>query len=126
MTDQPKTAHPNCAASGCPCLGSMTRNTTGTDEWFCAYHFSAEGKRWTAVTAELQRLGWLVAITKDIRARRYDAASAAKVIAMNQSGHLQQEPHESEMKYLARLEGTLQDACKPPAEPPKSMFQAET
>lgn len=65
MTD---TAHPNCAAHSCPMLGCMSRSTTGSTEWYCGAHFGAEGKRWEEIMAELQRLGWLVSITRELHA----------------------------------------------------------
>lgn len=120
MTD---TAHPNCAAHSCPCLGSMSRSTTGSTEWYCAIHFGADGKRWGDVTAELQRLAWLVTLTRDLRtyggAKDWtDARDAAadKVIRLNQSSHLVRGDHESLGAWLARLESVLHTACAIPAQ----------
>ena len=127
MNDQPKTAHPNCMAHGCPCLGSMTRSTTGVHEdgagWLCFAHFGAEGRRWPEITAELNRLGWLVAIARDVRAHRFkNMAAHSKQIKLNQSSHLMPTNPETAVQYIARLEGALQQACAAPPPETKSMF----
>lgn len=119
----------NCGANGCPMLGTMSRSTTGVKEdgapWLCFIHFGAEGKRWPQITAELQRLAWLVDITRNIRARRYDEKAAAKEIALNQSKHLLKGNQESLAGYLARLETVLQQACAAPAPETPPLFNQE-
>lgn len=129
MSDGPKTAHPNCSAHHCPCLGTMSRSTTGSDEWFCFIHFSTEPKRWGDISAELNRLGWLVAITRALRLangneKAWCALSACqKEIKLNQSSHLERGAHEGLTAWLIRLEGALQQTCAAPAPETVSMFE---
>jgi len=114
-------AHPNCAAHGCPCLGVMTRSTTGTTEWYCAIHFGAQAARWQAITAELRRLDWLVQITRNLRGAGWKEIpsvmdAAHRAIALNTSNHLRcgADGHKMESlgQWLNRLEQALADACR--------------
>lgn len=135
MSDEPKTAHPNCGAHGCPCLGTMSRSTTGVKEdgapWLCFIHFGADPKRWGQITAELSRLGWLVAITRALRLangheKTWVALSGCqKEIKLNQSSHLERGASENLTQWLIRLETTLQQACAAPAPETASMFDKE-
>lgn len=113
----------NCTAHGCPLHGTMTRSTSGVKEdgagWLCLLHFAAEGKRWPAITAELNRLGWLAAITRDLRARGWtNYGSHEKAIRLNQSSHLLVSDRENLHAYLIRLESALQQACAEPETAP--------
>lgn len=113
MSDQNHSIY--CAANGCPMLGSLSRGTTGGAEFWCFLHFGAKADRWHAITAELQRLGWLVKITQQVRAAGpgFDVIEKAanKEITLNQSSHLLRGDHESLAKWLRRLEDTLRIAC---------------
>lgn len=105
-----------CAANGCPQLGVQSSSATGSSDWYCSIHFGCKPCTAHAITAELQRLDWLVKITQGIRAansRNWDKAEAAmsKEITLNQSSHLLRGDHESLPKWLARLEDTLRIAC---------------
>lgn len=105
-----------CAANGCPCLATNSSSSTGGGEWWCFLHFGCKPGTAHAITAELQRLDWLVKITQGIRAansKNWDKAEAAmnKEISLNQSGHLLRGDKESLPKWLARLEDTLRIAC---------------
>lgn len=102
----------NCAAHGCPMLGVMTRSTTGSNEWYCSIHFGAPASRWSQITSELLRLGWLVKITRDLRAGRCDVKEANREMAMAQSNYLQMGEHEYAHQWLVRLEKVLADSCK--------------
>jgi|SRR6185312_5758904 len=104
-------------------VGSQSTGTTGWDhgaQYYCFLHFGCKPGTAHAITAELQRLAWLVKITQGIRAqgdcRGWDKIEAAmnKEIALNQSSHLLRADHESLPKWLARLEDTLRIACAAP------------
>jgi len=105
-----------CAANGCPMLGTQSSSATGGSDWYCALHFGCKSGTAHAITAELQRLSWLVRITQGVRAansKGWDKVEAAmnKEIVLNQSSHLLRGDHESLPKWLARLEDTLRIAC---------------
>lgn len=104
----------NCSAHGCPMLGTMTRSTTGSKEWYCGIHFGAPAARWGEITHELLRLKWLVDITRALRAGHI--GDAHKQMAMNQSSHLKRGDHETLAQWLIRLEKTLHEACQEPAQ----------
>lgn len=112
MSDQ--ISYCNCAAHGCPMLGVMTRSTTGSNEWFCSIHFGAPAARWHEITRELNRLGWLVTITRNLRAGV--VGDAHKEMTLNQSKYLHRGDHESMTQWLVRLEKVLSDSCKEPAQ----------
>ncbi|SNT33634.1 hypothetical protein SAMN06265795_12636 [Noviherbaspirillum humi] len=57
----------DCAAHGCPMLGSLTSSTTGTSEWLCWFHFGKEPVQWQSITAQLREVGWLVDALRNIR-----------------------------------------------------------
>lgn len=119
MNDEPKHGHPNCAAHACPCLGTMTRSTTGTDKWFCGYHFTADPSRWGQVTDELNRLVWLVKMVRWLRAGAPSAewGEHKQALVLNQSKHLACGPQESQAQWLRRLEGTLYESCRERQQP---------
>lgn len=107
----------NCAAHSCPMLGVMSRSTTGSKEWYCGIHFGAPANRWGQITDELNRLGWLVTITRNLRAATVQNVQAVikaahKEIALNQSGHLRMSDNEDAHRWLIRLEDTLFHACQ--------------
>lgn len=103
----------NCAAHMCPCLGVMTRSTTGSKEWYCSIHFGAPATRWSEITGELLRLKWLVDITRRIRAGRFNVEEVNKEMALNQCNYLQMQESEYAHQWLIRLEGVLTKSCKP-------------
>jgi hypothetical protein len=93
----------------------MSRSTSGTSEWFCFAHFGAEPDQWQAVTAELNRLRWLVDVTRSIRDNALSnpagwnavEAAAHKELALAQRKDLRRSANESINQWLARLENVL-------------------
>jgi len=113
--------HVNCAAHACPMLGTSTRSTSGTTEWYCSIHFGAQAARWQAITWELRRLEWLVQITRNLRGATWKEIPAVmdaahKAIALNTSNHLRMGADGHKMEtlghWLNRLEQALADACR--------------
>lgn len=113
----PDAATCDCHAWGCNMLGTSTRSTTGGKDWLCWLHMAAEPSRWQAITAELNRLSWLVAATRLIREHHdkptFKAISAEiyKSIALAQRSDLQQQDHEYPQEWGIRLEGILAASC---------------
>lgn len=109
--------HTTCAASGCPMLATHSRSTTGGD-WYCFAHFAAPPGKTGHITDELNRLGWLVQIVRDLRAvpvlKNFDAieAAARKEITLCQRNDLQCKDSESPAQWMVRLEGVLAKSCK--------------
>jgi hypothetical protein len=108
----------NCAANGCPGIGSMSASTAGWDhgaQFYCFLHFGCKPGRQHAITNELQRLAWLVRITQQVRGAGADwdkvEEGCNKEIRINQSSYLLRGDHESLPKWLARLEDCLRIAC---------------
>lgn len=98
--------------------GTMSRGTTGGAPFYCFLHFGCKPGSAHAITAEVQRLSWLVKVTQRIRASGGDdskwielQADSNKEIRLNQSSHLLRGDRESLPKWLARLEDTLRIAC---------------
>lgn len=108
-----------CAAHNCPMLGSSTTSTSGTTEWYCFIHFGAEAKHWPHISAELNRLGWLVDIVRGLRKLTYTKVvppgfmeDARKAIALCQRSDLQPRDTETIPGWMIRLEGVLAQSCK--------------
>jgi hypothetical protein len=107
-----------CAAPHCPMAGTSTRKI-GSGEWLCHIHLGAHTDRWHAVTLELNRLAWLVAATRAIRAYADDAKQWAEVgpriykkIELSQRGDLQQKMQdENRRQWGIRLENVLAESC---------------
>lgn len=105
----------NCKAWACPMLGTMSRSTSGTSEWFCFAHFAAEPDQWQAITAEMNRLRWLVDQTRTIRENAlsnplgWNAVEDAvnRELMLAQRKDLQRKNSESINQWLARLESVL-------------------
>lgn len=118
MSDQGEYGHVNCAAFGCNLMGTMTRATSGSKEWWCFLHFGAEPEHWGAITTELRRLSWLVDVTRKIREGAHEPhgwraleSALHKEILLSQRKDLCRGDHESITKWLLRLEGVLQLSC---------------
>lgn len=105
-----------CSANGCPQLGVRSSSATGGSDWYCSMHYGCRPGTAHTITAELQRLGWLVKIAQGVRAngggKGWDKIERAmeKEIKLNQSGHLLR-GNESLTKWLLRLDDTLVLAC---------------
>jgi hypothetical protein len=109
--------HTACSAPCCPALATHSRSTTGGD-WFCFLHFAAPPGKTGHITAELQRLAWLVRIVRDLRAlpvtKNYPAVEAAahKEMALCQRNDLRSKDSETASAWMIRLEGVLSASCK--------------
>lgn len=109
----------DCAAHGCPMYGTSSRSTTGGTDWYCFIHFGAEAKDWPHINAELNRLGWLVKIVRELRQLAYVkgfpskfTADARQAITLSQRGDLQMRIDEATVDWMIRLEGILAQSCK--------------
>jgi hypothetical protein len=109
----------DCAAHHCPLYGTSTRSTSGTTEWYCFIHFGAEARDWPHISAELNRLGWLVDIVRGLRKLAYTKVvppgfmeEARKAIALCQRSDLQPRETETTVGWMIRLEGVLAQSCK--------------
>jgi hypothetical protein len=110
--------HSACAAGSCPMLATNSRSTTGSGDWLCFIHFGADKDDWFHISAELQRLKWLVDVVRDLRALPIKKnwptveTEARKSIALSQRGDLQMNERESAPAWMIRLEGVLAQSCK--------------
>lgn len=117
MNTDTQVDHTACSASSCPMLATHSRSTTGHD-WFCFLHFAAPPGKSGHITAELQRLAWLVAIVRDLRAlpvtKNFPAVEAAanKEMALAQRNDLRCKDSETAAAWMIRLEGVLAASCK--------------
>lgn len=118
-----------CKAYGCPCLGTMSTNTKGANDWVCGFHFPHDAGEWQAITVELNRMRWLATAIGKLRlAYSCDrdvwaqAATAAKrEIALNMRSDLLPAKDEIGSVWIARLDKALTDACKPPKSTQESL-----
>jgi hypothetical protein len=108
-----------CAAYGCPMPGSMSSSTGGTNEWFCRVHFGRNPGSWQHITAELNRLGWLVHAVVTMR-RDYGSVAwpetftaATKAMRAAQRGDLTHAKGETVADWLKRLDAALEQGSVP-------------
>lgn len=124
MSEHEPRAYVHCHAYGCQMLGCMTRSTSGTNEWLCFLHFAAEPDDWQAITAEVNRLDWLVKVIKTVRLNQMNANVNAWVPPVNKEIKLAQRSDlcwngvESMGKWSMRLEKVLSDSCRAVLNPP--------
>lgn len=106
-----------CAAYGCPLVGTSSSSTQGSDEWWCFAHFGLDYGQVQAATSELHRVAWLTAAVRDVRDVRRVAPGTAEsraafaLIANELTLHgrkdLLHNPPESRRQWLGRLETAL-------------------
>lgn len=134
MSEHAPLAFKNCQAYGCPLDGTSTRSTSGSQEWFCGIHFSAEPDHWQAISVELNRLSWLAKIARTTREKQYDyrvndwIPPLNKECMLGQRKDLQYQHPESLNSWLGRIEGVLMDSAKAacaPAQRPLTPPQGE-
>lgn len=104
--------HSLCMAHGCNMIASMSLSTKG-DDWCCFIHVKAERDDWQAITAELNRLGWLVEAVKCIRANAPEKkmVEVRRNIGLAQRSDLLRKESESAQQWYVRLENVLAESC---------------
>lgn len=110
-----------CLANGCPCAGNMMTSTSGGDEWLCWQHLKAPASQWQSITAEMNRLHYLVDATKQLRAvgtMPFDKAEAAMkringaLRVAQRSDLCYKAEDEHRYGWLSRLENELAKAAR--------------
>lgn len=109
--------HTTCAASGCPMLATHSRGTNGESEWLCFIHAAAEHGDRQRVTHELQRLGWIVHVVRELRAGRQITGDMHRSFVMAQRSDLSRKESEARSTWMIRLETVLKQSCKDSASP---------
>lgn len=110
--------HSLCAAYGCPCKGTMTQSTSGSDKWFCGHHFAQDAIAWQRITAELNRLGYIVSAMQKITASRDKEDWPAvyreirQELGINQRNNLLCQPQEGVSHWYARLDAELRNGVR--------------
>ncbi len=108
-----------CCAYGCPMPGSMSASTTGTSEWQCWLHFGASPGKWQRISADLNRVSWLVTsittMRRDYGGKREKWAEtyrdAVQAIRANQRTDLLRAKDETLPLWFARLDSALRACC---------------
>lgn len=110
-----------CMAHGCPCAGSFTTSTSGGNDWACWQHLRAERSDWQRITAEMNRLRYLVDACSAIRSTGSKDRETSKAILaqVNQSLRAAQRsdlcysPEDKTVYgWLCRLESALSAAAR--------------
>lgn len=104
--------HSTCAAAGCPMIATHNRGTNGEGEWLCFIHAAAEQGDRLRITHELQRLGWIVHVVRELRAGRQITGEMHRSFVMAQRGDLSRKESEARSTWMIRLETVLQQSCK--------------
>lgn len=109
----------NCHAYGCPMLGTMSTSTTGPKaDWLCWIHFGADAGQWQQITAELNRVIWLVEAIGILRhanrgERWVQAVNAArKRLIGGQRSDLLPAKGDTAVAWISRLETELKAIAK--------------
>lgn len=120
-----------CAAFGCPCKGTMTNSTGGTDKWYCSHHFGRDAISWSKITAELNRLGFIAEALQKINghAGKHDWKEVYRRIQqdlqVNMRADLLRQSDESLSAWYLRLDAELYKACKGSKPAPELPLQTE-
>ncbi len=101
-----------CAASACPMLATHSRGTNGESQWLCFIHVKAEPDDWFHISAELNRLKWLVGIVRTLRAHGKTTAEHRQACVQAQRSDLWIKDTETPAQWMVRLEGVLAQSCK--------------
>lgn len=118
-----------CAAYGCPCLGTTTNSTGGSDKWFCGYHAGTDAISWARISNELNRLSFIVLAMEKINTyrSRYEWTKVYREIQnelrLNQRGDLLLVEGESVSAWYRRLDAELEKVCKGSKPPPELPLQ---
>lgn len=102
--------HSQCGA-GCGMLATNSRATNGTGEWLCFIHFLAEYEDRYRITAELNRMRWLVDIVRTLRAGGNLTPEMQQNFVLAQRSDLKQKESEWPREWMIRLEGVLAKSC---------------
>jgi len=112
-----------CSAYGCPMPGSMSSSTNGASEWQCWMHFGQPMGRWQQITADLNRMQWLVTTLVKLR-RDYGSRlwpdtyrEAVQAIKAAQRSDLLIAKDERPSQWFMRLDAALREACAPEPAP---------
>src|SRR5258706_12457831 len=108
-----------CHASGCPCLGTMSTDTSGENKkWYCSVHFRQDGDAQQRITNELMRMSWLVGVIEAIRNSYindgWDSDATNYHFQMNNRNDLKYGKDVNDNlagSYLRRLESELRKSC---------------
>jgi len=103
-----------CEATGCCMIGAMSRSTKGESRWYCFIHMASEPDDWMLKTNEINRLAWLVGISKVLRWPTLPngfMAKAVQQIKLSQRSDLLQKPSESNAQWGIRLENEIAASC---------------
>ena len=50
----------NCMATGCPLAGTLSRSTTGGDDYMCRFHYRGDPNDWPKITERLSHESKLI------------------------------------------------------------------
>lgn len=108
-----------CSAYGCPMPGSMSSSTNGATEWQCWLHYGQNVGSWQRITADLNRMAWLVhalvTMRRDYGGRKWPDTfkEATKTIKAAQRSDLTWAKGETVPQWFMRLDSALREACEP-------------
>lgn len=112
MSEETQVDHSLCSASGCPLMATHTRGTNGESPWYCFIHFAAEPGNTARITAELNRLGWLVDLVRALRAGAGLSHEQKQAFVLAQRSDLARKESEDRAAWYIRLETVLQQSCR--------------
>ena len=67
MVQKKKERNLGCAAFGCPMPGTRSNSISGSDEWWCRYHFNQDGAQNDLITHRIKQNRSLFLQLKDAR-----------------------------------------------------------
>lgn len=107
-----------CAAFGCPCAGTSSSSTGGTDKWYCGYHAGRDAISWQKITGELNRLRFVVESMEKIIDNKGTEGwekvyrGIQQEFQINTRSDLLRKKEESLFAWYSRLDAELHNACK--------------
>lgn len=105
-----------CYASGCPCFGSCSSDTSNDNKkWYCPTHFKRPSATHAGITFHLNRMQWLVGIIDAVRNAYkndgWDTKAANYHFEMHNRNDLKLNASEPTGAYCRRLESELRKCC---------------
>jgi hypothetical protein len=101
----------------------MSSSSSGSDRWYCGFHFNRDANAWQRITAELNRLHWLVGSIHDLRLTYSNenwadtAKTAMFTLRQNQRSDLLPAQNEIGSEWIRRLDRALVEAIGKPPRP---------
>lgn len=98
-----------CKAAGCPMFGTRSLSLTGSDEWWCRFHFGAETSDFATITERLRQSRFFVEHIQRLKKATSQQITNREPYLFTYQRNSEFSAREGETygKYVLRLESAL-------------------